>query len=248
MCPEILRRILSDSLLKTAMIKSFFRNRRNQKRSAQAVFSEVYSLKKWGDKGTQFFSGPGSLDEFSEPYINMLSGYLNSEFEANVTLVDLGCGDFRVGEKLVAKLPMLNYHGVDVVAEMIEQHNSLHANQRVQFSCLDLAQDPLPEGDVATIRQVLQHLSNQQIMQICQKFSQYQAVFITEHYPANLKQANADIVHGAKTRRKRNSAVVLDQAPFALNNLEEVLRVDHRRAGEALVTHLYRPTADSKQR
>lgn len=223
------------------MIKRFLRDQLNKRRSAREVFSDVYSKQKWGDELYPFFSGPGSFDEFSLPYVDLLSQHIDSNFSGRARFVDLGCGDFRVGEKLLSALPNIDYHGVDVVPDLISHHQHHHAANKIEFSCRDLAEDELPEGDIAAVRQVLQHLSNAQISRICSKLSQYQAVFITEHLPAKLNKANMDIVHGRRSRRKLNSAVLVYQPPFSLPNVQQVLSVPHRKPGETLTTFLYIP-------
>jgi SAM-dependent methyltransferase len=131
-------------------------------------------------------------------------------------IVDLGCGDFRVGEELLAGWNA-DYVGVDVVPALIEHHQGVYANDRTRFVCADVVEDPLPPGDVCLIRQVFQHLSNEQIMLVLTKLEQYAHVIVTEHYPADEETAipNLDKAPGADTRLAANSAVYLEKPPFS---------------------------------
>ena len=227
--------------LRLNMIKRYLRDSINRRLSARSVFSKVYDKKKWGDKGSPFYSGPGSDDDFAIPYIELIDDFIEKHFPTGADFVDLGCGDFRVGRKLVKKSKNIRYLGVDVVPKLIEYNQKHFGADNVKFSCLDLAEEPIPSGNVAAIRQVFQHLSNQQIIQTYQKFDQYDAVFITEHYPKQIDRPNVDIAHGRHSRRKLNSAVLLDHSPFSLKNLSKVLTVPHRNSGEELITYLYLP-------
>jgi hypothetical protein len=72
------------------------------------------------------------------------------------TLVDIGCGDFTWAQALPIRQ---NYVGVDLVPEIIERNNRLHANERRRFLLADGVEDELPDGDTVLCREVLFHLS-----------------------------------------------------------------------------------------
>jgi hypothetical protein len=66
-----------------------------------------------------------------------------------------------VGRQLI---PLVDcYVGCDVVPDLIAEHRRRYVGSKLQFACLDFLEDELPSGDVATVRQVFQHLSNAQI-------------------------------------------------------------------------------------
>jgi len=94
---------------------------------------------------------------------------------------------------------------------------------------LDIVEDELPNGDVCFVRQVLQHLSNRQIIVVLPKLKKYKWVFITEHYQTdnNVIKPNIDKVHGRDVRVYDNSGVYLSKPPFELpaQELKEVLEV-----------------------
>lgn len=178
------------------------------------VFSEIYRRGLWGEgkDGSPFYSGPGSEAGVSEPYVQAVGQFI----EANgiTSIVDVGCGDFRVGSRLVR--PGISYHGVDVVKKLIRFNSKQFSSAHITFSCKDVTVDELPAGDLCLIRQVLQHLSNDQVAQVLGRCEQYPYVVVTEHLPDLTKPwtPNLDIHHGDQTRVDRDSGLVLDGAPF----------------------------------
>jgi SAM-dependent methyltransferase len=221
---------------------------KNKRKSAEQVFTEVYTRGSWGGQGKTFDSGSGTgEDRVVAPYISTISALAQSRGFKGRSFVDLGCGDFRVGSRL---LPLCSaYVGVDVVKPLVDYNQAHHGNDIVRFQHLDIIEDELPVGEVCFVRQVLQHLSNDQIAKILPKLSRYRWVFITEHYPRpnDRIKPNLDKVHGHDVRAYRNSGVYLSLPPFSLaeNCLEEVLEVKGTDLGKSdpgvIKTFLYTP-------
>ena len=189
----------------------------------QSVFSNIYSKKVWGNDGDSvFYSGTGSDEPYAKPYADVVTGFIK---ENNITsVVDLGCGDFRIG-RLITQANNVKYTGVDVVPDLIK-HNALHfSNERTNFLRLNIVKDTLPPGEMCLIRQVLQHLSNTDIQKILKKCKQYRYVIITEHHPIGENiVANHDKPPDESIRLSWNSGVFLDQPPFN-KKVEELLTV-----------------------
>lgn len=222
---------------------------RNRHKSPAEVFSKIYSSNQWGGK-SGFNSGAGTLDcKAAEPYVGAIRDTIEERGFTGTRFVDLGCGDFRIGSQIA---PLASsYIGGDVVPALVEYLNRNHGNERISFRCVDMVLDELPEGDVCFIRQVFQHLSNEQIERILPKLSRYRCVFITEHIPNRSKphQPNLDKAQGPDIRLYWNSGVFLDQAPFSLpsSNLLEILSVEGTPVWEGqdpgeIVTWIYLPS------
>lgn len=187
----------------------------NRRRSHQEIFTEIYDKKRWGHSDERpFFSGEGSVSpELAEPYIALISKYL-SRLDFMPAVVDLGCGDFSIGKSL---LPFCSrYIGVDVVPDLIEWLNKENKSDKTEFHCLDITKDQLPEGHVCLVRQVLQHLSNDDIKRVLAKLQIYSMVFITEHQPSDriMTVPNKDMVASGRNRVVFNSGVYPDKPPF----------------------------------
>lgn len=179
------------------------------------AMQQIYDLKLWGGTGIDYYSGAGSHDpKTMEPYVKEVASFLRS-LEKPVEICDLGCGDFNIGSQL---LPYVyKYIAVDIVPELIERNKEKYTKENLTFQCLDLAKDTLPSGNVAILRQVLQHLSNAEIAQIVPKLKVYDHVILTEHVPKGIFKPNIDIISGQGIRLKKKSGIDLSAAPFYMD-------------------------------
>ena len=187
--------------------------RRNRVRGVADIFSEIYEANRWGGEKGPFRSGSGSTSEQADRYAGVIRGFIKEHDLRQV--VDLGCGNFRIGARLVDGID-ISYTGIDVVPRLIEDNRRHHGSEQVRFECLDITEDALPDGDLCLIRQVLQHLSNDQIGRILRRLDKYRFVIVTEHYPAPgaLREKNSDKPCGEDVRIYDGSAVFLDAPPF----------------------------------
>jgi SAM-dependent methyltransferase len=196
------------------------------------VFQDVYERNLWGsDSGSTFFSGVGSRGDALQSYVQRMAELLrrhSAELGRPLTIVDLGCGDFQVGRALLEHLPASDYVGCDIVPELIAHNNAAYATDRIGFRQLDLVSDPLPDGDVCLVRQVLQHLSNADIIAFLNR-ADYRWIYLTEGHPAVRtgtvnpdKSAGHDVRFDWRTGRGRG--VELDRPPFNLAT-QELFRV-----------------------
>lgn len=126
--------------------------------SATEVFSDVYERDLWNGG-----SGPGSAPENTVEYRRFLQAFLDA-FDYPVKVVDLGCGDWRIGELM--DWSGVDYVGVDVVPEVVEANRRRDTPDNVSFVCLDALVDDLPEGDVLIVKDVLQHWSNADVLRL----------------------------------------------------------------------------------
>ncbi len=183
------------------------------------VMEQIYTMKLWGDNDSNFYSGLGSHHpEIVNPYIDILSSFLQS-FKIPLKVCDLGCGDFNVGKELVKYTD--KYIGVDIVKDLVEHNTKTFNQENLEFQCLDIAVDDLPSGDIAILRQVLQHLSNIEIQGILAKLSDYKYLILTEHLPEGEFVPNKEIISGQGTRLKKQSGLNLLAPPFNFKVKEE---------------------------
>ncbi len=184
------------------------------------AMEQVYDQGLWGRSEQHiFYSGEGSHDPtIVVPYIRAMVDFLES-FESPLTVCDLGCGDFEIGRQL---LPYTTrYIAVDIVQKLIDHHRIYDAAKQLEFHCLDIAEDVLPDADCAILRQVLQHLSNQEVGQVLLKLEKYRYVVLTEHIPAGVFEANKDIISGQGIRLKKKSGLDITAVPFAIKFKEK---------------------------
>ena len=205
----------------------------------KATMEQIYRAKLWGDNGKEFYSGDGSHHpELVGPYVESIQSFLKS-FKNPLTVIDLGCGDFNVGMKLVECAKQ--YIGVDIVEDLIQFNQNKFQNPNLEFHCLDIAKDPLPKADCVILRQVLQHLSNSEIISVLNKLYDYKYVILTEHVPLENFTPNLDIISGQGTRLKHHSGVNICKAPFLFNpkEVKQLLTLNSINYGGQLVTTLF---------
>jgi hypothetical protein len=192
--------------------------------TTQQVFTKVYEEKAWGksdDPSQSFYSGNGSHDMIIvNTYVNAMRAFL-STFDNKPSVVDLGCGDLFVGS-LIRSL-CAQYIAGDIVQPLISFNRSKYESLDVDFRVLDLTKDELPSADIVFIRQVLQHLSNKQILNaLPQISSKFKYLVLTEHLPSTDDFVpNLDKPAGANTRLDASSGVILTRRPFDLRPVSE---------------------------
>ena len=183
--------------------------------STQQIFSKIYDENTWGkDSKNNFCSGPGTTTPNIIKYISFLEHFIKQNKIKNI--IDLGCGDYRVMNAIMDKDPELNYTGIDIVPQLIEHNQKIFGSNRIKFVCLNAITDEMPGGDLIIIRQVLQHLNNNQIQLILGKLIRYKYVLISEHLPTENITPNIDKLAGPKNRLFFNSGIFLDKPPFSI--------------------------------
>ncbi len=192
----------------------------------KTAMEQVYAQNLWGKGSTEFYSGEGShLPDFVNPYLKTVIAFLKS-FDKKLVVCDLGCGDFNIGKELAPFTQ--KYEAIDIAKNLIEFNRKQFCLENLDFHCLDIAEEELPHGDCAIVRQVLQHLSNAEIQKIVRKLQGFKFVILTEHLPKGDFIANADIISGQGIRIKKNSGVDILKAPFHLNihDYKELVSID----------------------
>lgn len=211
---QIVKRNLPQALL--SLVRSY-KNRHYNNLSTEQIFTKIYESGAWGkaaDPDSPFYSGSGSSreDEISG-YVKSVGDFLSS-FDEKLDAVDLGCGDFFVGSKI--RKFCNNYIACDVVPSLIDFNKTRFQHDAVQFKTLNLIEDELPRGDVVFVRQVLQHLTNDQISNFIRRApSVYKYLIVTEHLPSGSDfKHNVDKLAGPGTRMGHASGIVLTSPPF----------------------------------
>jgi len=203
------------------------------------VMNQIYDLHLWGGKDFDFYSGFGSHDaHIVEPYLEAVSTFLQS-YNNSLAVCDLGCGDFNIGKQLTQYTK--KYIGIDIVDNLIKRNKKRFKADNLEFHCLDIVEDELPQADCIILRQVLQHLSNAEILKVVQKLSNYNHVILTEHLPIGNFEPNKDIISGQGIRIKKQSGVDVLVEPFNLKVkdtkiLNEIIPEDNK---GVIVTVLY---------
>ena len=217
--PNIFLRYREKNTVKK-MREKFSKMKKNQ------IFREIYLKKLWSPESVKFkhkfYSGIGSyLPELVDNYILEIKTFLLS-LPKKPDVVDLGCGDFVIGSKL--RKFCNKYIAVDIFDELINYNKKKYQDLNVDFRILDITSEELPAGDVCFVRQVLQHLSNESIVNFVKAIkNKYKYLIITEHFPSSKNfVANLDKPTGPDVRLYDKSAVILTEPPFNLRVIKNI--------------------------
>lgn len=137
----------------------------------------------------------------------------------------------------------VQYIGVDVVDALVAHNQAIFGTDHVRFVRLDATRDPLPDAELCLIREVLQHLSNREIVSVLNAARKYRYVIYSDYQPGAKARCwpNRDIVHGRDTRIWKDLGVFLDQPPFN-RTMDLLLEVPSqeilRQPGECIRTYL----------
>jgi len=124
------------------------------------VFDNIYVNNFW--KSPESRSGRGSELAHTTDIREWLPRLI-ADYKIN-SLLDVGCGDFNWMSKIELKVP---YYGVDIansaIKDNILKYGSLNHPPKI-FKYADATIDPLPTADLAMCRDILYHLSFENIL------------------------------------------------------------------------------------
>jgi hypothetical protein len=127
-------------------------------------------------------SGPGSTIE----YTTNLRRHLSTIFDRfNIqTVLDAPCGDMVWMTEVLKKHTTINYIGGDIVDGLVAKHKETFKEVKGRiFLHLDITEDPIPYADLWIIRDVLFHLSPENIKKALLNFknSEVNYILTTSH-------------------------------------------------------------------
>jgi len=127
-----------------------------QGKTAKDIFRNIYSNNYWGNSDSR--SGAGSdLQQTNE--IRRRLPELLEEFNVR-SMLDIPCGDWHWMKEMALDV---DYIGADIVPELIARNQKLYGTVHCHFMTLDLTKDILPKVDLVFSRDVLVHLSSEDI-------------------------------------------------------------------------------------
>jgi SAM-dependent methyltransferase len=160
-------------------------------RSSAARFEAIYRNAAWRPPGSSgSLSGIGSEIENTASIRAQLPRILESL--RTHRLLDVGCGDFTWMKEL--DLPC-DYIGVDIVASVIETNRALYESPARKFYLLDATVDPLPDADTVICREMLFHLSFDDVSRFLANIKKSRAKYLIATNDTSTEM-NSDIISG----------------------------------------------------
>jgi hypothetical protein len=139
---------------------------------AEAVFSQIYQKNIWGN--TETVSGDGSTLEGTL--------LLRQELESMLkrlqirSILDIPCGDFNWMKEM--HLETITYTGADIVKDLVDMNTKKFGKTGVEFTQLNVLEDPLPPADLIICKDCLVHFSFEDITKAMNNFIHTPAVYI----------------------------------------------------------------------
>lgn len=181
--------------------------------SIQERFTRIYENSFWGEPDSA--SGPGSAREQTRTLVRELP--LLFQRLGVRSVLDLPCGDFNWMREVDHCLD--HYIGGDIVPALIEGNQARYGREGREFRLLDLTGDALPRVDLVLCRDVLVHLSYEDIGKALERVTASGSTWLlTTTFPDRTE--NRDIVSG--DWRTLN----LQLPPFNLSAPEVILNED----------------------
>ncbi len=213
MIKQAIKKIVPNQLLR------FLQTYANKRKSTETIFTEIYEKKLWGEAadGRKYCSGKGTVEDNVTQYIEVVQEFIQQKNIQHI--FEIGCGDFSIMSKVLNPYPQIYYTGADIVKNVVNHLNNTFATKQIQFIHMNAVEaQQYPKADLCIIRQVLQHLSNQQIIDILQKLKPYKYVIITEHIPLHpkIKNGNKQANGYIRLQNKQTSGIFLEAPPFSL--------------------------------
>ncbi len=117
------------------------------------IFNDVWVNNGFYSNSDETKSGGGSTLEMTE---NIRKEIVKIIKEKNIkTVVDIPCGDFNWMKEIVFRFE--RYVGGDIVPDCIKENNDRYSNSRIKFIEHDILQDPIPDGDLLIVRDLIGH-------------------------------------------------------------------------------------------
>lgn len=188
--------------------------------STKDVFTKIYSENVWGKDNNNpgsFFSGGGSHDPAQiGPYITAVKKFI-ATLGRRPDVMDIGCGDFNIGSQI---RPACNrYIACDIVDGLVAQNKIKFKDAEVDFRVFDVTNEQCEKVDIIFIRQVLQHLSNEDIKKgLANIIPNCTYLVLTEHCPGKKDfKINVDKPTGPDIRAVLGSGIDITAPPFNYN-------------------------------
>lgn len=133
-------------------------------RTPREIFGHFYETNRWRD--AESVSGPGSTLAYTANLRAELPGLFARLGVRRV--LDAPCGDYNWFRQV--ERPCIDYVGGDIVGAMVQANQARYGDAQTRFVELDITVDPLPSADLWLCRDVLFHLSEEDVFKALANF------------------------------------------------------------------------------
>jgi hypothetical protein len=137
-------------------------------------FVQIYSSGGWNKLG----SGHGSAVEYTKGYRAFLENFIH--YNHVQSIVDFGCGDWAFSSQV--NWQGAAYLGLDCVPAVIRANKVRYERGSVRFGLVEFGDFNIPPCDLLISKDMLQHLSNQRVLEFMAKTRGIRHVLLTNDY------------------------------------------------------------------
>ena len=179
--------------------------------SNSEIFSRIYRNREWnGDGLATSLSGPGSTVSASKFYVDQVLSFIKEK--DITTVVDVGHGDWLMWPSDCFK--NISYTGFDVADEISEICTDKFGTENIKFINKDATLIKLPHSELILIKDVLGHLTVEDIQLILSKASKFRYVIICEGFKKIQPHDWPIIIRRILQLRRRVKLMMTRENPF----------------------------------
>lgn len=136
------------------------------------IFTDIYLNKKWGENSAvEFFSGSGSTINASQTWVDFVFNFIVSNSISS--LVDGGCGDFTVSNRLLSILKSQDieilYTGYECFKTLVQLNNKKFPEATIRHLDMHAQTEKMESADCLLLKEVMQHWENDQLLRFMNK-------------------------------------------------------------------------------
>ena len=193
------------------------------------IFYSIFKSNHWRDYNIpnkdESVSGVGSDYIVTKKFIVDLNTFIKKNKIS--TILDIACGDFNWMKHLINSNVNIKYLGLEIVKEIVNKNFKLYSNSRINFCCIDVLNEDLPNNyDLIIVRDFFIHIKNIDIINMINKIKSSNCkYFAINNFPTINK--NND-VKGYGHHRLINIEIdpfVLDNSYCILNDYDRKLNI-----------------------
>lgn len=184
----------------------------NNKKNLEGTFTDIYVNATWGtNEAGVGHSGLGSTLKNTKAYINFLQDFIKNNNIKSV--VDFGCGDWEFSQHIDWSGTF--YTGYDIVKSVIDNNIKKYSSASRKFIHANGLDKELVKADLLICKDVLQHLSNENIFKFLKQTHKFKYCLITNDlsYDKPSSNINKDIENG------ECRPLDLSKSPFKINGV-----------------------------
>ena len=194
--------------------------------SLNDIFSQIYQKKHWGSKvSVGSDSGEGSNPDIALPYVNFIEQIIVKYKVGSV--LDFGHGDWEMWRDY--RFENVQYTGLDVVEFLSNELSIKYGGADRKFITIN-NDSVYPDSDLFICKDVLQHLSSQDIKNIWAKINKYKLIILCNDI--NLEISIQRKIRHFLQIKKRLQSIKARRWPFyfsrILQNNSEILSGEYR--------------------